>query len=39
MNCKRFFIASLVVFVAMQAMGYVVDNLILMSTYESLKHL
>jgi len=39
MNSKRFLVASLVVFVAMQAMGFVVETLILMSTYEALKHL
>ncbi len=39
MNCKRFFAASIVVFVAVQLMEYVVNNVILMPTYESLKQL
>jgi len=39
MNCKRLIIASLVIFVVLSAMSYVVDNVILMSTYESLKQL
>jgi len=37
MNWKRFFIASAVVFVAVQVMEYVINNIILMSQYEALK--
>lgn len=39
MNCKRFLIASLVVFVAFLAVEYVANRVVLMSTYESLQHL
>ena len=38
MNCKRFLIASLVVFAAWVAARFVTDTIILGSTYESLKH-
>ena len=39
MNWKRFLIASLVVFVVVQAMEFLINNVILMSQYESLKNL
>jgi hypothetical protein len=39
MNWKRFFIASVVVFVVVQAMDFVINNIILMAQYESLKEL
>ncbi|MGB9907408.1 MAG: hypothetical protein ACPLRR_08500 [Candidatus Saccharicenans sp.] len=39
MNGKRFIIASVVVFVAFQVMEFVVNNIIMMSQYESLQNL
>ena len=39
MNWKRFFTASLAIFVVGSAWGYVVDNFILRSEYESLRNL
>lgn len=39
MNCKRFVIASVVVFVAIQVMEFIVNNIIMMGQYESLKNL
>jgi len=36
MNAKRFILAAIVVFVVMQATDYLIHNLILSSTYESL---
>ena len=37
MNIKKFLIASLLVFVTLQILEYVIHNLILSSTYESLQ--
>ena len=37
MNIKKFLIASLVVFVTLQILDYVIHSLILMSAYESLQ--
>lgn len=39
MNCKRFIMASIVVYVAFQVMEFVVNNIILKSQYEALKNL
>lgn len=39
MNGKRFIAAGLVIFVVTQVMGYVIDNFILKSMYDSLKGL
>ena len=39
MNCKRFVIASVVVFVAVQVMEFIVNGLIMKDQYESLKSL
>jgi hypothetical protein len=36
MNIKRFFLTSIVVYIAMQLIGFVVHNLILSSTYQTL---
>ncbi|MFQ6078514.1 MAG: hypothetical protein ACE5NJ_05185 [Thermodesulfobacteriota bacterium] len=39
MNTKRFIIASVVVFVVYQVIDYLVNGVILMGTYEALKHI
>ncbi len=39
MNWKRFLVASLVVFVVIQSMDFLINNVILMSQYELLKDL
>lgn len=39
MNCKRFIIASLSVFVAIQAMEFLINWIILMPQYEALKEM
>ncbi|MGQ9802196.1 MAG: hypothetical protein ACUVRL_11120 [Candidatus Saccharicenans sp.] len=39
MNWKRFVIASVVVFVSIQVMEFVVNNIIMMGQYESLQNL
>jgi len=37
MNCKRFFAASIVIFVVLEAMEYVINNYLMMASYEALK--
>jgi hypothetical protein len=39
MNWKRFFVASLVIFVVVQGMEFVINNVFMKSAYESLKSL
>jgi hypothetical protein len=39
MNWKRFFLASLVIFVVVQGMEFVINNVFMKSAYESLKSL
>jgi hypothetical protein len=37
MNCKRFWIASLVIFVVFRALDYAIDNYLMASAYEAVK--
>ena len=37
MNCKRFFAAAIVIFVVIEAMEFVINNYLMMATYEALK--
>jgi len=37
MNCKRFFVASIVIFVVLEAMEYVINNYLMVASYEALK--
>ncbi len=37
MNCKRFFAAGIVVFVVIEAMEFVINNYLMMASYEALK--
>lgn len=39
MNWKRFFIASAVIYIVLQVMEFVINNIILMKEYEAIQHL
>ena len=38
MNCKRFLIASLVIFVVITGLDYLITNYLMMASYEAFKH-